>query len=990
MARLDIKEATLKKLFALSGNRCAFPGCPQRLVDEHGNLIADVCHIEAAEEDGERYNPKQTDDERRGIANLLVLCPTHHRVTDNVGEYPVARMRKLKADHERRFAAKPFPLDDALAARLAEQLRRRADIAVTKLPKHGAEKLVGREKELADLEKALNDEKIRVVSIVAWGGVGKTALAVDWMAGLAARDWAGVEQYFDWSFYSQGTHEQSAASADVFIAQALTHFGDPDPQAGSPHERGARLAALVAGRPAVLILDGVEPLQHGPGPLAGQLKDPALAALLKGLAQRPLAGLCVVTTREPLTDLKSFHAKTVAEWTLDHLSDPAGAELLHRAGANRAGHAAVAPHDAELRAASHEVGGHALTLQLLGRYLALAHGGDIRRRDRVRFEKADEKVRGGHAFRVIGAYERWLREGGIEQEAAEAAETRRGSVTPSSSAMLAILRLLGLFDRPAEANCLAALRKPPAIAGLTEPLADVEEDDWNIAVTQLAELGLISPPSSFIIHHSSLIIHPSSFPLDAHPLVRDYFARQVQREHPEAWRAAHRRLYEHLTATTEYQPDTLPGLQPLYQAVAHGCQAGLHQKACDDVYHARILRGTGPGGFYSSRKLGAIGADLGAVACFFETPWRRLSPNLASADQAWLLNAAAFRLRALGRLTEAVEPMRVSMDMDIDREEWKGAAISASNLSELELTLGQVSAAVTDGGQSVTFADRSGDAGERMINRTTHADALHQAGRRDDSLRLFREAEAMQAKMQPEYRRLYSVRGFQYCDLLLCDAERAAWRGVLSFDRDRVPACGRGSASPQASIHARSHALPVGSRLNELTAACAAVAERATQTLGWVAGKLGLLTIALDHLTLGRAGLYGAVLHVGESLRDSQLVSQRPDHVEARQHLTAAVDGLRQASTMDHIPRGLFTRAWLRFLEGDEPGCRADLDEAWDLAERGPMPLFQADIHLTRARLFRDPTALAAARDLIQSHGYHRRDEELADAQSALRACESL
>jgi hypothetical protein len=48
----------------------------------------------------------------------------------------------------------------------------------------------------------------------------------------------------------------------------------------------------------------------------------------------------------------------------------------------------------------------------------------------------------------------------------------------------------------------------------------------------------------------------------------------------------------------------------------------------------------------------------------------------------------------------------------------------------------------------------------------------------------------------------------------------------------------------------------------------------------------------------------------------------------------------------------LLPRAWLRFLEGDEPGCRADLDEAWDLAEHGPRPLLQADIRLTRARLF--------------------------------------
>jgi hypothetical protein len=47
------------------------------------------------------------------------------------------------------------------------------------------------------------------------------------------------------------------------------------------------------------------------------------------------------------------------------------------------------------------------------------------------------------------------------------------------------------------------------------------------------------------------------------------------------------------------------------------------------------------------------------------------------------------------------------------------------------------------------------------------------------------------------------------------------------------------------------------------------------------------------------------------------------------------------------------------------------------------MPLFQADILLHRARLFRDRDALAQARALIDRHGYHRRDDELRDAEAA-------
>ena len=61
--------------------------------------------------------------------------------------------------------------------------------------------------------------------------------------------------------------------------------------------------------------------------------------------------------------------------------------------------------------------------------------------------------------------------------------------------------------------------------------------------------------------------------------------------------------------------------------------------------------------------------------------------------------------------------------------------------------------------------------------------------------------------------------------------------------------------------------------------------------------------------------------------------------------------------------------------------------QAWIsiLSDVCPMPLFLADIHLYRARLFGDPSALAEARRLIEKHGYGRRLEELADAEEAAK-----
>ena len=183
-------------------------------------------------------------------------------------------------------------------------------VAPTRL-RHAADRLFGREAELAALDAAWGDRAVHVVTLVAWGGTGKTALVARWAAALAARDYDGAD-FFDWSFYSQGAREEGGASADPFVDAALRFFGDEATadSALAPWDKGARLAQLVAGRRTLLVLDGLEPLQHPPGPLAGELKDPGVTALLKGLAGRN-AGLCVVTTRERVRDLAAFEESTV-------------------------------------------------------------------------------------------------------------------------------------------------------------------------------------------------------------------------------------------------------------------------------------------------------------------------------------------------------------------------------------------------------------------------------------------------------------------------------------------------------------------------------------------------------------------------------------------------------------------------------------------------------------------------------------------------------
>lgn len=98
---------TLKRLYGLSGNQCAAPGCDKVLIACDGiSIISKICHIEAASGDGTRYNALMTDKERAHFDNLILLCDECHTIIDNKeneGKYSVSLLKEWKKNHESRF-----------------------------------------------------------------------------------------------------------------------------------------------------------------------------------------------------------------------------------------------------------------------------------------------------------------------------------------------------------------------------------------------------------------------------------------------------------------------------------------------------------------------------------------------------------------------------------------------------------------------------------------------------------------------------------------------------------------------------------------------------------------------------------------------------------------------------------------------------------------------------------------------------------------------
>jgi tetratricopeptide (TPR) repeat protein len=197
---------------------------------------------------------------------------------------------------------------------------------------------------------------------------------------------------------------------------------------------------------------------------------------------------------------------------------------------------------------------------------------------------------------------------------------------------------------------------------------------------------------------------------------------------------------------------------------------------------------------------------------------------------------------------------------------------------------------------------------------------------------LFHEAEHLQAEWQPAYPRLYSFSGYRYCDLLL-DLGRAA-----------------------------------------------EVRDRAQQTLEWATeAGAGLLTIALDHLSLGRAEF---VAHEADGSGDL---------AEAEGQLNQAVDGLRSAGTIHNLPWGLLARVGYFRITKQFDRARRDLREAMRIATRSGMRLHECDAHLEYARLELAQRNRETARPhftdaekLVATTGYHRRDRDLDELRAAL------
>jgi len=204
---------------------------------------------------------------------------------------------------------------------------------------------------------------------------------------------------------------------------------------------------------------------------------------------------------------------------------------------------------------------------------------------------------------------------------------------------LSVLRMLGLFDRPADEKALGALLRPPAIRGLTDSLTELSPTEWRTILSKLRRARLLAGEDPHNPGH-----------LDTHPLVREYYGEQLRSQRTEAWKECNRRLYHYYRTLAPQLPDGFREMEPLLLAVICGCHAGLFRETLHEVYIPRIQRGNA---CFAADVLGAREALLSVLAQFFEHGrWGSPMPrgvegqSLTTRDQLFILMEAGRYLSA--------------------------------------------------------------------------------------------------------------------------------------------------------------------------------------------------------------------------------------------------------------------------------------------------------------------------------------------------------
>ena len=208
----------------------------------------------------------------------------------------------------------------------------------------------GRRDALDRFHRWCADPSVRLVAVIGFGGLGKTALVGHWLKSEQGWRHRPFDGLLFWSFYNE-------RNVTAFLA-TLVGFGS-EALGARPPERTKLLESarsLLRSRRLLLVLDGLEVLQEvADSPQYGALLENNLHDLLIDACSRG-NGLVVLTSRFPFPDLSRFYGASAHVFDLPPLSRDDGAKLLEACG--------VTGSPADLASVIREYDGHPLALRI--------------------------------------------------------------------------------------------------------------------------------------------------------------------------------------------------------------------------------------------------------------------------------------------------------------------------------------------------------------------------------------------------------------------------------------------------------------------------------------------------------------------------------------------------------------------------------------------------------------------------------------------------
>jgi len=543
----------------------------------------------------------------------------------------------------------------------------------------------------------------RVVAVVALGGAGKTALVERLLAALGDGPHAGG--VFVWSFYDD-------PRVEAFLDRARSYFAGSSAPATA--DRIEALTRALGDGPHLVVLDGLEVVQgtgRG-GTTLGRLDDGALRRFFTSAARGLGRTRVLTTSRLGLTDLAAWEGSGVRTLRLDALSEAEGLDLLGRWG--------LAGSPGELSALLDRVGGHALSVAVMGSYAGAFLGGDAARARSIALEPAardDPEAR--RLLGVLAAY--------------------AGALEPEERDLVA---RLSLFPTGVELAVLVSIataggRVAGALAGLTAPaLASI--------LARLERLGLASAS-------------PDRARYTTHPFLAEYF-QSLLGAPPGEIHAATRGLFAARLDAHGPGP-TEGGRLDAYEALLVSTLRAGHADEAAELYLRRL------GGFaHLGLRLGEMSRGARVLEAFsVDGDPAAITADLPAHRRARLVYDRGLYAGALGDLDRAARCYRAHNDLVRAALDMRGLSTGLRTLAYTERLRGALVDALALVTTAIDVAEGARSGLDVLRGAALRASILHDLGRVE-------EAEAGFAAVRRHEEAPFARRG-------LWEAEHALDRG---------------------------------------------------------------------------------------------------------------------------------------------------------------------------------------------------------------------